>query len=148
MLSKSNATDFHLRAKAILAVRHGRELAELMSRTCSLPVGELKSGTLAACIRRLQSGEVTDGRDLTVIEAMAQNIAAVLPGEVADVRVDWHLRADENGEEFWSAVNVPIYTHRGEALCELHARIVRFVEVRQGFIDQANAERLEKQHLR
>jgi|GEM_PF-5998241 len=148
MSIKSNATDFNLKAKAILAVRHGRELAELMSRTSSLPVGVLNGETLAKCIRRLKSGEVTDGRVLTVIEAMVQNIAAALPREVADERVEWHLRADENGEEFWIAVNVPIYTARGEGLCELSARMLRFIEVRQGFIDQANAERLERQHLR
>ncbi|SEK05312.1 hypothetical protein MAA5396_04452 [Marinovum algicola] len=148
MVTKSNATDFHLRAKAILAVRHGRELAELLLTTRGLPIGEVRSAILSACIRRLQCGEVTDGRDLTVIEAMLENVAAVLPNEVVDVRVDWCLATGEDGEEFWCAENVPVYSQRGEILFELQIRMKRFLEVRQRFIDQVNAERLERQHLR
>ncbi|MFG6625801.1 hypothetical protein [Sulfitobacter sp. 1A12056] len=144
----SNGTDFHLRAKAILAVRHGRELAELMSRTYSLPLGELRGAALSSCLRRLQSGEVTDGRDLTVVEVISENITLVLANEVVDVKVEWRLEGRENEEEFWSAVNVPIYTHRGQTLREIQVQIKRFIEVRQRFIDQANAERLEKRHLR
>tara|TARA_R110002110_G_scaffold205006_1_gene416479 strand:+ start:372 stop:818 length:447 start_codon:yes stop_codon:yes gene_type:complete len=148
MSTKSNATDFHLRAKAILAVRHGRELAELMQKMRGLPIGEISKETFEACIRRLQCGEVTDGRDLTVIEAMLVNIAAVLLNEVVDVRVDWCLVVGDDGEEFWSAENVPFYTHRGEALLEIQNRMKRFLEVRQSFIDHAKAERLERQYLR
>lgn len=148
MVTKSNATDFHLKAKAVLAVRHGRELAELMSRTYSLPSGELRGAALSSCLRRLQNGEVTDGRDLTVVEVISENIALVLAKEVVDVKVEWRLKGRESGEEFWSAVNVPIYTHRGQTLREIQVRIERFIEVRQRFIDQANAERLEKRHLR
>lgn len=148
MAIKLNATDFHLRAKAILAVRLGRELAELIQRMRGLPIGEIQRETFEACIRRLQCGEVTDGRDLTVFEAMLENIVAVLPNEVVDVRVDWCLAEGEDGEEFWSADNVPVYTQRGEALLEVQIRMKRFLEVRQSFIDHAKAERLERQYLR
>lgn len=148
MVTKSNATDFHLRVKAILAVRHGRELAELLLTMRGLPLGEIRDAMLSACIRRLQCGQVTDGRDLTVIEAMLENIAAVLPNEVVDMRVDWRVTADEEGEEFWVAENVPIYSHRGRALFELQVQSNRFLKARQNFVDFANAERLKRQHLR
>ena len=148
MASKTNATDFHLRAKAILAVRHGRELAELMAGTSQLPAGDLPPSALSACMRRLRVGEVTDGRDLTALEVLHDGIAAALQNEVTETKFEWCSLGREAGENIWSAVAVPVYTDWGSALHEIQRRIERFIDARQQFIDHASAERLERRHLR
>jgi hypothetical protein len=148
MVFKPNTAEFHLRVKALLAVRHGRELAERMANTSRLPIGDLPQSAVNACVGRLQMGQVTDGRDRAAIEVIHECIVAALINEVIETRLEWMSLGYEAGEEIWKAEAVPVYSVRGRLLYNVLLRIERFIEVRQNFIDHANAERLEREHLR
>ncbi len=142
-------TDFRTQVLAILAVRHGREFGEKIAAMHDAPIGDLPQSSLFAMLKRLECGEVTDGRDLTAIEALRTGLAERLSQEIVGSRVEpLPVGYDEDGDEIWSMVEVPDYSDRGEKAWSLYQRLERFVEVRQQLIDHANAERLSRQLLR
>ena len=60
-----------------------------MAATSHQPVGDLPQSALSARMRRLQTGDVIDGRNLPIIEALKDQIAAALQNEVVETRFEW-----------------------------------------------------------
>lgn len=141
-------TNFRTQVLAILAVRHGRELGEQIAKMHDAPIGDLPQSSLSAMIRRLDCGEVTDGRDLIALEALRLGLAERLCLEVVGSKIEARsVGYDEDGE-IWDMIEVPAYSNQGEKAWSLYQRLERFVEVRQQLIDYANAERLAMRLLR
>ncbi|MEQ9587336.1 MAG: hypothetical protein RJS97_05240 [Parvibaculaceae bacterium] len=74
--------DFKLQATAILAVRHGREVADQLANLHDVPLGDLSLSALSALLRRLAVGDVADGRDLVTLEALQFGLAERLGREM------------------------------------------------------------------
>ena len=140
--------DFQVQARALLAVRHGRELGEQIAAMRDTPTGDLPGTSLSATLRRLAAGEVTDGRDMVVFEALQSGLAARMSLEIVGSRTELrHVGYDEDGE-LWAPVEVTAYSDRGDEARAVHDRLERFLELRQQLLDQATAERLARQLLR
>lgn len=141
-------TDFRLQAQAILAIRHARSLAEHLAQLPDPPIGDLPRSTLDAALRRLESGDVTDGRDRVVLEVLqtgfAERMAAEVNGSTLKPR---HAGYDEEGD-VWVWETVPTYTSRGETACILHMHLTRLLELRQDLLDRCAAERLTARLMR
>lgn len=133
-------------ARAILAVRHGREFGELVAALRDAPIGDLPRTSMAATLSRLAAGKVTVDRDHVMLEALA-GLAERLSLEIVGRQVEHRFVGyDEDGEGVWVWEEVPAYTARGEEARSIYVRLERFLEVRQELIDPAKAERLA-QHL-
>ncbi|MBP0484519.1 hypothetical protein [Sagittula salina] len=147
-MAKNSNDDFRFRAQAILAVRHARALAEQLTSMPDVPIGDLPRSSLNATLRRLETGEVTEGRDLVVLETLeagfAERMAAEITGSTVEAR---HIGYDEDGE-IWAWETVPSYSPRGEKARALHSQLKRFLELRQDLLDHSAAERLAAQLLR
>ena len=140
--------DFQVQARALLAVRHGRELGEQVAAMRDAPTGDLPRTSLSATLRRLAAGEVTDERDMVVFEALQNGLAARMSLEIVGSRTELRrVGYDEDGE-LWAPVEVTAYSDRGDEARAVRDRLERFLELRQQLLDQATAERLARQLLR
>lgn len=140
--------DSRLEAKALLAVRQARELAEELMRLPRALFGELSRASVSATRRRLEIGEISDGRDLVVLEAVQARLVECIASETAGHRIEpRHAGYDAEGD-CWAWVSVPHYTDRGEAALALHTKLVGFLNLRQELLDRGAAERLVMRSLR
>lgn len=135
-------------ALASEAIRLDREVAERIPCMRSIRLGELPKTALSAMQRRFADGEVTDGRDLTVLEALRAGLQAVLVEETLEPRIEVHRSSDEIDGPGFDLVTITDYTFRGEVVRDELDRIDRFLEARQQLIDRANAERLASRLMR
>ncbi len=133
---------------ATLAVRLGRELGERISQMRDTPIEDISRPRLGAMLRRLQAGEVTDGQDLTTLEALQAGLAERLSQEIIGSRVEPRLIGCDQDGEIWDMTEVPVYSGRGDEASDAYDRLKRFLEVRQELLDSANAERLAYRLLR
>lgn len=147
MASQDNK-NFPLNAHAILAVRHGRELGEQIAGMRDAPVGDLPRSSLSAMLRRLEAGEVTDGRDLVVLEVLHAGLAERMSQEIVGSKIEPRLVGHDEDGEIWDTIESPAYSDRGEKARDAYERLERFLELRQQLIDHANAERLTARLLR
>ena len=147
-MANQDNKNFTLNTRAILAVRHGRELGEQIAGMRDVPVGDLPRSSLSAMLRRLEAGEVTDGRDLVVLEALHTGLAERMSQEIVDSRVEPYVAGYDEDGEIWSAAEVPVYSARGEDARCVYERLERFLDLRQQLLDHANAERLTARLLR
>ncbi len=147
-MASQKSNDFRIQTRAILAVRHGRELGEQVAAMRDAPTGDLPRTSLSAALRRLAAGEVTDGRDLVVLEALQTGLAERMSLETVGRKMELRLVGYDEDGELWAPVEVPAYSDRGEEARAVYNRLERFLELRQQLIDQANAERLARQLLR
>jgi hypothetical protein len=143
-----NTNECRVHALATLAVRRGRELGKAIAAMRDAPVGDLPRSCLDATLRRLESGEVTDGRDLVALEDLHIGLAERLSQEIVGSRVEPRLAGYDEDGEIWSMVEVPVYSSRGEEARSVYERLESFVELRQQLLDRANAERLAMRLLR
>lgn len=133
--------DHRLEAQALLAARHARDLAEELARLPRTLFGDLPRASLSATRRRLEIGEIADGRDLVVLEAVQAKLVERIASETAGHRIEpRHAGYDAEGD-CWAWVSVPRYTDRGEAALALHAKLVDFLNLRQELLDRSAAER-------
>ena len=147
-MAHQKCNDFQVQARALLAVRHGRELGEQVAAMRDAPIGDLPRTSLSATLRRLATGEVTDGRDIVVFEALQNGLAARMSLEIVGSWTELRrVGYDEDGE-LWAPVEVTAYSDRGDEARAVHDRLERFLELRQQLLDQATAERLARQLLR
>ena len=145
-MAPQKPNDFRVHALAILAVRHGRELGEQVDAMRNAPAGDLPRTSLAATLRRLEAGEVTDVRDLVVLEALQAGLTERMSLEIVGSKVEPLLVGHDEDGEIWASVEVPVYSGRGQEAQSTYERLKRFLEVRQQLIDHAKAERLAR-HL-
>lgn len=148
MAHPTTRNDFRLQTQATLAIRHARNLAEQLAHLPDPPIGDLPRSTLDATLRRLESGDVTDGRDLVVLDVLqagfAERMAAEITGSTIEPR---HVGYDEDGD-VWSWETVPTYSSRGETARALHQHLTRLLELRKELLDRSAAERLAARLLR
>lgn len=137
-----------VQALAILAIRYGRELGEAIATMRDAPVGDLPRSCLDAALRRLESGDVTDGRDLVALEALRAGLAERLSCEITGSRIEPRLAGYDADGEIWSMTEVPVYSRCGEEARSVYELLERFGELRQELLDRANAERLTMRLLR
>jgi hypothetical protein len=147
-MTPQKPNDFRVHALAILAVRRGRELGEQLAAMCNVPTGDLPRTSLAATRRRLEVGQVTDGRDLVVFEALQTGLAERMSLELIGSKMEPQLVGHDEDGEIWASVEVPVYSDLGQETRSAYERLERFLEVRKELIDHANAERLARQLLR
>ena len=147
-MANQKTDSFRLQTLAILAVREGRELGDQLAEMRDAPVGDLPQGCLSAMMRRFESGEVTDGRDLTVLEALHVGLAARMSQEILGSKVEFHISGHDEDGEVWSTREVYVYSDRGAKAQSIHDRLERFLDIRQQLLDRANAERLAASLLR
>jgi hypothetical protein len=133
---------------AVLAVRHGRELGEAIASMRSVPVGDLPRSCLDATLRRLEAGEVTDGRDLVTLEVLHVGLTERLSCEITGSKVEFRLAGCDEDGDYCDVIEVPVYSARGEEARSVYERLERFLELRQQLLDRANAERLTLRLLR
>lgn len=147
-LRKLKTDDFHVQSTAAIAVKLGRELGERIVRMRDTPVGDLPQSCLSATLRRLENGEVTDGRDLTTLEALHFGLAERLSQEMVGSRIEPRLIGCDQDGEIWNFAEVPVYSGRGNDALHAYDLLERFLEVRQQVLDRANAEQLTLRLLR
>lgn len=141
-MAQTTRTDFHLQARAVLAIRHAGTLAGQLSQMPDPPIGELSRSALDAMLRRFESGDVTDGRDLVVLEVLQAGLAKRMTTEITGSTVEpRHAGYDEEGE-VWAWATVPTYTRRGETARVLHEHLTRLLELRRVLLEHAAAARL------
>lgn len=146
-MAPQKRNNFPIQARAILAVRHGRELSEQVSAMRNVPMGDLSRTSLTATLRRLAIGEVTDDRDLVVLETLQASLAERMSLEIIGSKVEPRLVGYDDDGEVWAWKEVPAYSDRGQEAQSAYQRLERFLELRQQLIDYANAERLARQLL-
>jgi|TARA_R110000850_G_scaffold277075_1_gene422155 hypothetical protein len=147
-MASEKRNNFTIHARAILAVRHGRELSEQVSAMRDAPTGDLPRTSLTATLKRLAIGEITDGRDLTVLETLRANLIERMSLEVIGSKVEPRLIGYDDDGEVWAWKEVPAYSDRGQEAQSAYERLERFLKLRQQLIDHTNAERLARQLLR
>lgn len=142
------STTFRTQALSILAVRHGRELTEALSQLPASAFEDLTKASLSGLLRRLEAGDVANGRDLVTLETLQRNLAGQMAFHIQDVKEEPRVVGHDEQGEIWAYVDVPVYSECGEKLCNAHAELKRFLEVRQQLLDHANAEKLASRLLR
>lgn len=125
---------------AVRAIRLARELSAGFREHRIRPDG-LNATLLAATLRRLESGEIFDGRDAHTFECAAAHLNDLLPREMTGSKiVPIIIGSDDEGQECVCMSSVPTYTCRGEELAELQACLARFLELRERVIDAVAAD--------
>ena len=147
-MAKQETDCSRLQTLAILAVRQGRELCDQLADMRDAPVGDLPRFCLIAMMRRLESGEVTDGKDLVALNALRFGLAERMSQEIIGSKVETHFAGYDEDGEVWSAREVHVYSGRGAKAQSIYDRLERFLDVRQQLLDRANAERLAASLLR
>lgn len=141
-------TDTDISALATEAIRQGRELAERIPGMRDIRLGELSKTALSSMQRRFADGDVTDGRDLTTLEALREALKGVLVEETLDTRIEVQRASCEIDGPGFDIATVTDYTFRGEFVKDAVDRIDRFLDARQQLLDRANAKRLVTQLMR
>jgi hypothetical protein len=147
-MTHQETDSFRLQTLAILAVRLGRELGDQLAEMRDAPVEDLPRSYLSAMMLRLESGEVTDNRDLVALKALHFGLAARMSQEILGSKVESHISGHDEDGEVWSTREVYVYSDRGAKAQSIHDRLERFLDIRQQLLDRANAERLAASLLR
>ncbi len=147
-MATQKTNDMPVQTIATLAVRLGRELGERISRMRDAPTEDISRSRLGAMLRHLQTGEVTEGQDLTTLETLQEGLAERLSQEIIGSRVEPHLVGCDQDGEIWDTEEVPIYSDRGGEAWDAYVHLEHFLQVRQQLLDRANAERLALRLLR
>lgn len=148
MAMANRDTNTDISALATEAIRQGREIAERIPCMRGIRLGELSKTALSAMQRRFGDGDVTDGRDLTALEALRAALEDVLVEETLETRIEVQRTYCEIDGPSFDIVTVTDYTLRGEIVKDALDRIDRFLDARQRLLDRANAERLASRLLR
>lgn len=131
IITPKKSDDFPIRALAILAVRHGRELADRVVAIRNIPVGNLSQSQLIDTLRRLENSEVTESRDVDVFEALRANWSERMLLEIVGSTVQpQFIGYDEDGE-VWDTVETPLYSGRGERVHAAFKQLELFLGTRQ-----------------
>lgn len=141
-MAQTTQTCPRAQAQAMLAIRHARILAEHLAQMPDPPIGDLSRTALDATRRRLESGHITDGRNLVVLEVLQKGFAERMASEIIGSIMEPQPAGSDGEGELWVWVSVPTYTRRGEAARMLHDHLTRLLELRQDLLDRAAAERL------
>ncbi|WP_131802693.1 hypothetical protein [Limimaricola pyoseonensis] len=136
------SSEFRLQATAILAIRHGRELADGLSTMRDVPIGDLSLSALTGLLRRLADGEVTDGRDLITLEVLQRGLLERTASGVLGTKVEPSIIGHDEDGEMWGYVEVYVYTERGKQAKRVLEALENFLAVRQRLLDQAAAAKL------
>ena len=133
---------------AVQAVQQARRLHEQLAGLPICPTRELAHGTYQATLRRLETGNLADDRDLYVFETLARGIDASLAAEITGSRDEGRLIGCDEDGVVWDVVSVPTYAPRGEALIAAQQGLAAFLALRRHLHDRARAERLVSSLLR
>ncbi len=147
-MATQKTNDIPVQTIATLAVRLGRELGELISQMRDAPIEDISRSHFSAMLRHLETGEVTDGRDLTTLETLHTGLVERLSQEIVGSRGEPRLIGCDQDGEIWDTAEVPIYSDRGNEAWDAYMHLKHFLEVRQRLLDRANAERLILRLLR
>lgn len=144
MNHQKNSNSSRLEALSLLAIRYARELGEALTPITDLPLEDLPSAAVSGLLRRLQTGDVTDERDIATLEVLQRGCMEQACREIAGSRIEPRRVGHDQEGDIWGMFEVPTYTERGDKFSQILEHIDRFLEIRQRLLDSAKAERLTK----
>ncbi len=127
---------------AMLAVRLGREVGEALEEMSYAGRQTASLADVNALLRRLQIGDLSDGKDQVTIRNIQSDIGSEIFQEARGTRTEPVVIGYDEDGAICEMQQLTVFTDKGSALQTLELLIISFIDARRKLMDRANADRL------